>query len=501
MDRLACVDVPALPLQILARAHADWARFPLAVVDQDTPQGIVLWANEKAWRSGIRSGMRHADALSLAATLRAGCVTRSAIEEGVETIARLLDRFSPALEPSAEMPGVFWLDASGLELLYSSLEDWARSLAEVLGKAGFHSRVVVGFTRFGTYAAARARARERQALVFDGAHQEEELALRTPLERLGLEPKLRDLLSKLGIHTVGTFLRLPPSGLLERFGPEAYRLHRMASGDLWTPLTRRVVEEPVGDTAILDEPVLDVVVLLGIAGRMLAPVLESLARKQRAVAALHFLLALDTKENVIETVRPAVPTLDMKVLIELLQLRLHAGRLPAGVREIEMRVEYATASCEQINLFAASLKRDLAAAARALARVRADLGETAVVRARLREGHLPEAGFAWEPWNGPITLGRAHPRKVAVRTLVRRIQARAIPLPPRPPSERNDNWLMQGLEVGPVVRMLGPYVVSGGWWHTTVHREYHFVETRRGDILWVYYDRRRRRWYLQGRVE
>jgi protein ImuB len=200
-------------------------------------------------------------------------------------------------------------------------------------------------------------------------------------------------------------------------------------------------------------------------------------------------------------VRPAAATLETKVLLDLLQLRLHTARLPAGVRTIEMRVEQTDASREQLALFATAIKLDLRAAARALARVRAARGVTAVVRARLREGHLPEAGFTWQPWDGPIEVPRAHPRKVAVRSLVRRIQARPLALPPRPPSERNDNWLMQGLEVGAVVRMLGPYVVSGGWWHSTVHREYHFVETRRGDILWVYHDRRRRRWYLQGRVE
>jgi protein ImuB len=60
---------------------------------------------------------------------------------------------------------------------------------------------------------------------------------------------------------------------------------------------------------------------------------------------------------------------------------------------------------------------------------------------------------------------------------------------------------MQGLKYGPVVRMLGPYVVSGGWWMSTVHREYHFVETQSGDLLWVYYDRRRRRWFLHGRID
>jgi len=45
-------------------------------------------------------------------------------------------------------------------------------------------------------------------------------------------------------------------------------------------------------------------------------------------------------------------------------------------------------------------------------------------------------------------------------------------------------------------------VVSGGWWNGNgVHREYHFAETGRGDLLWVFYDRPRRRWFLQGRVE
>jgi protein ImuB len=52
-----------------------------------------------------------------------------------------------------------------------------------------------------------------------------------------------------------------------------------------------------------------------------------------------------------------------------------------------------------------------------------------------------------------------------------------------------------------VVKMTGPYVVSGGWWVRAVHREYHYARTERGDLMWVYYDRRRRRWFLQGGVE
>ena len=37
--------------------------------------------------------------------------------------------------------------------------------------------------------------------------------------------------------------------------------------------------------------------------------------------------------------------------------------------------------------------------------------------------------------------------------------------------------LLRGLEQGPVMRVLGPYVVSGEWWNKPVHRDYHFAET------------------------
>ena len=52
-----------------------------------------------------------------------------------------------------------------------------------------------------------------------------------------------------------------------------------------------------------------------------------------------------------------------------------------------------------------------------------------------------------------------------------------------------------------MVRVHGPYSVAGGWWVREVHREYHYVRTRHGGWLWVYFDRRRRTWFLHGVVE
>jgi protein ImuB len=44
-------------------------------------------------------------------------------------------------------------------------------------------------------------------------------------------------------------------------------------------------------------------------------------------------------------------------------------------------------------------------------------------------------------------------------------------------------------------------VVSGGWWVRAVHREYSVVLTRRGELMWVYQDKRRRRLFLHGEYE
>ena len=59
-------------------------------------------------------------------------------------------------------------------------------------------------------------------------------------------------------------------------------------------------------------------------------------------------------------------------------------------------------------------------------------------------------------------------------------------------------------EAGPSLRersiehMYGPYRVSGGWWKRLVERDYYYAETGDGDLLWLFYDRPRKRWFLHG---
>jgi hypothetical protein len=85
------------------------------------------------------------------------------------------------------------------------------------------------------------------------------------------------------------------------------------------------------------------------------------------------------------------------------------------------------------------------------AKIRAELGDDAVVRAQLHDGHLPEARFGWEPLD-ELTL--PEPTEVTHRPLVRRLYSPPIQLPPRARHEP-DGWLIARFADGPVVEVTG----------------------------------------------
>jgi protein ImuB len=511
VDRLACVDLPALPLQLLLEQHPEWSGWPAAVVDEDKPQGLILWANAKAREAGVLPGLRYGPALSLAPGLRAGTMSEGAIAAGVETLTERLRAFSPDIEPSRREPGVFWLDAGGLEHLFVTPEAWAQAVRQDLAGAGYVAAVVVGFRRFGTYAAAKA-LRGRKAHVFDTPEREDAVMQKVALNLVGLPPGVRDALAKLGVHHVGEFIKLPAHGILRRFGPEAHELHRFASGDLELPLNPVPVEIVVEEHLELDYRETNSERLVFMVKPLVDRLLFAVGSRGQALTELQLKLMLeDAPEGqgcpsaagagragaaeLLERIRTAEPTLSSVTVMELVKLRLTAAPLTAPVVGLAVTASTVPATPEQQRLFAEAPRRDMSAAARAFARLRAAFGtEDVVVKAMLRDRHSPEGSFAWEPLH---TLSPPHPRPEVPAMLVRRILTRPEPLPHHP-LRGPDGWLLRGEAYGPVERLLGPYRLSGGWWRAGMQRDYYFAEMRRGDLLWVYFDKTQHSWFLQG---
>ncbi|HKY20332.1 MAG TPA: DNA polymerase Y family protein [Vicinamibacterales bacterium] len=481
MDRWACVDIAAFPLQLLLKAHSEWARLPCAVVEDDKPQALVQFVNARAYKHGVRPGQRYATALALASDLQAGVMSPSQIEQHMRVLLDRLRCYSPHVEPSADTPGVFWLDAQGLNRLYPSLRDWAQAVRLEMQGAGMRATVAVGFTRFGVYALAKCH---QGITVCEEVGEEHAAVQRVPLSSIDLEPDAQMRLAVLGIETMGAFLQLPADGIRQRFGAAAHALYQLAGGHRWAPLVPAPVEEPQTRLIHFDTPEVSTERLIFIAKRLLDSLLSALVAQAHAVVELTLWMKLDDRTTRTEQVRPAAPTLDATQLLAFIRLRLDTLRLSSGIVTLRITATTCPATSEQRRLFPHHARRDPELANQAFARLRAELGERSVVRARIGNAHLPAAQFEWEPLDRlPL---RASPVVVTTRPLVRRIYTQPLSLAP-------------GFRLQDAV--LGPYTVSGGWWGGGVRRDYYFASTGDGNLEWVYYDHRQQRFFLQGCVE
>jgi protein ImuB len=428
-----------------------------------------------------------------------------------EAMKKRLLAFSPRIE---QVPGrlAFWLDADGVTPLYPSLFKWTEAVLSETVKIGFRRAAAVsGFTKFGTAAISRT---VEGSIVFNRLEDERASVAKIPLQYFELSPKTLRCLLRLDICTLGDLIRFPQGELFARFGDEVRRLRENAKAILWDPLQPIAEEAPIIASRELDHPEHDTARLAFIARRLILSLVEKARLRHFAVLEIVLSLSLDHAPPLCESIKPWEPTLDDVQLTELVRLRLEGLHLSAGVTGVSMKAVTSSIAKEQLELFAQKPRRDKAAADRALARVRAELGEDAVVKASLRDGHLPEACFAFVPVTG-ATHGATHggrrvrskneTRPVAldsdrVRCLVRRIYTKPIPLQARPVVGPGGCHFL-GMGDDPAVDLEGPYIISGGWWNNEIHREYYFATAKTGRVLWVYFDRCRRCWFLHGEVE
>jgi len=330
-------------------------------------------------------------------------------------------------------------------------------------------------------------------LVLTDPHREAELAAGVGLGHVPLSRALRRELTLLGIRTLGELERLPLSEMRLRYGEEAARLHAALGPHTSLPLQPLWPAAPLRATTSFEPPEQDRERLLFAVKRLLHPLLRVLEDKSEAATALVLTLRREKVGATELRVESAAPSRDALRLLELVRLRLERLPLDAAVTDLELRLDGALLTPEQLELLELPARRDLAAGARALARLQAAFGAESVTRARLTSAHLPEARFRWEATRTlslPTSVGAP-----LLPPLVRRISARPHRLA-APPLGR-----VLADEPGRVTRLFGPERLSGGWWQRRVSRDYYIAETDQGALLWIYYDRERRRWMQHGRLE
>lgn len=505
-DRITCVHVHALPLQILLRRNPAWRGQPTAVASHARPQAPIVAVNRAAHRARITVGMRCAAARALVPSLRVGVV---AAEERADFCGELflsLNDFSPRVEPCAELEGSFFLDPNGLAYLYGGLDAWTRALEQRLQGGRLVTSVITGFHRPRVHAIAQTH---RGAWVLASPAHEATLVGPLRLSDLSLPPADCEALRALGVHTVLELLALERGALQDRFGASIGALHAALSTGDDVQISPTTPHAPIEYTHHFDHAVHDRHRLLFAVKSSLAPLLRELSGRSLALRRILLTLRQERAAPVQDTLEPSAPTLDLMQLMDLARLRLEALIIPSPVTDLHLRVEGIEAPRTQLELFRTQTRRDLDAGDRALARLRASFGSSVVCVARPRAAHLPEARVDFVPTTSlrfpsanthaadDIAAPSVPHRARAQPPFVRRIFTRPIPLPgphhadvPHIPSRH-----------GAIVRRSGPWRINGAWWARAVERDYYYLETSTGAILWVYIDRVRRRWFLHGEVD
>lgn len=203
--RIACIHLPAFPLQVEVRQHPELAGHKVAVLTPP-PRPQVACCSRAAHEAGVRAGMS-----PLAA--RAACADLVAIEpaearwrEALVELAGELAELSPAVEVAPAPMEAGWSILVEVPAGRRSAEV-ARALLATAEASGYRARVGIAGDRFTARAAARFGG-EPITLVRRG----QSAAFLAPLsiDLLPLQPEVRAMLCAAGVRTLGQFAALPP---------------------------------------------------------------------------------------------------------------------------------------------------------------------------------------------------------------------------------------------------------------------------------------------------
>jgi protein ImuB len=442
--------------------------------------------------------MRYAAARGILPTLRAAAIDPEQRADLLGHIFLALNDFSPRVEPDTTHEGSFFLDPSGLAYLHGGPEQWGHAVSQRLIGMELSASVITGFQRARTLAVAQTH---RGVWLIPSPTRELELVGPLPLRSLGIPSQICDALEVLELSTVFDLLSMDRGALAERFGPQVGALHLSMGGGQAPLLSPHVPHDPIQVEHHLEPPEIDKHRLLFRIKSMLPALLRELSHKALALQTLHLEYSDERGGTFHDPIQPASPTLELMQIMDLLRLRLEAKRFNAPVNRVLIRLEGVHAKRRQLELFRVHEHRDLEAAAQAIARIRALFGAESVSRARLQAAHLPEAGLRYERADSlTFPTGSSPSSSTSAPPLVRRLHERPIPLRSPDPSEPQ-RWPDLVTRYGLVLRRHGPWKLNGGWWARMIERDYYYLETSCGALLWVFRDHPRSRWFLHGAVD
>ena len=504
----ACLVFPSLPLDVFARAQSPGDAAHPFVVSSGGHYPRVVAANAAARDTGIRAGQLISAALAFAPELRFRDRDIDAETRALAQLATWALTFTPSA--SLAPPNAVVAEIGGSLRLFSGLPRIAARLVGGAHALGYSARL--GLAPTPGAALLFARAGRTQPVVT--AAQLPELLAPLPLTLVDLDDALRTTLADAGITTFGQAAALPRDGLARRGGDELVRTIDRVLGRVADPRSPFVPPPRFESKLDLPAPVRDTEALGFGVNRLVQELATWLTAHGLGVARLQLILAHERyvrQRGVPATVVPfalGAPARMPAHLLGVLRERLARVALPAPVESILLTSEE-TAPLAGRNLGLLPGDEATAVEVPLVDRLRARLGEDAVVRVAPHAEHRPEqamrdAAISAVGSAKPTTKRqpKARPAKTSERV------TDPLPEAPRP------LWLLA--EPQPLAHLFetkpwistwklrdGPERIESGWWDgRDVRRDYFVAENPLGELVWIYRDHRYGiddgEWFLHG---
>lgn len=460
----ACLYISDFPAQALLRLRPDLRSQPVAILEGRAPLELICSLNRHALLAGATPGMtrvegEHVSGLRLLPrSLQTEAAARAVVLECAAN-------FAPQIEDvSGPAACACVLDIAGTERLFGPSETLARRLRAALATAGFRASVAVS----SNFHAARLKAAAARGVTLIPPSEEAAALAPLPITLLNpgrsgyLDDDSAEIFANWGIRTLGELAALPESDLVVRLGDRARVWRNLALG--MQPHTFQPVEAAFAleERYDLDAPVDRADSLLFLGARMIDCLTARAAAHALALASLTVCMALEGGGVYRRAIRPAVPTLDRKFLLKLLQLEFAAHPPQAAVMQIAISAEAGQSSQVQLGLFTPQTpepsRLDVT-----IARLKAIAGEDRVGSPVLEDTNRPDSfhleDFTPADSTAAATHGGTQPR-AAVRRLRPPLPVRVSVQAAKPVSFRTGRCDYA------VTTAYGPWRTSGCWWTT-----------------------------------
>ncbi len=380
----ACVHAEEFPAQALLRLRTDLAVQPVAVLDGRPPMQTVCSLNRLARLKGAVPGLTRLEAETIPGL---HLLARSSETEAAAhtVLLEVAAHFSPRIESASQGTACACvLDITGTERLFGPPETLAERLRDALASSGLRASVAVS-TNFHT---ARLKATAVRGITIIAPGQEAIALSKLPLAALDLPPDPAETFAIWGIRTLAELAALPEPDLVARLGPQALNWRNLARGEL--PHTFQPIEAgfSLQEFCAFETPVEQIDSLLFVGARMIDCLATRASTHALCLASLSVEMQLDGGRAYQRTIRPALPTIDRKFLLKLLQLEIAAHPPQSAVLSLTISAQAGQSSKVQLGLFAPQTpepsRLDVT-----IARLKAIAGEDRVGSPVLEDTHRP----------------------------------------------------------------------------------------------------------------